>query len=786
MRFILLMLFLLFCATDMAAQRDTVRLGEAAVRHHRERYRRKDNPAVELMRRVIAAKEDYQWQRHHDNTSMMSYTKTTLSLNEVTPRMLESDEYFRRMPFLKEQVEVCNATGKLILPLSVNERVSRHITRLNPEDEKEIIQGERHNGVEDLIDVGAIVDVGVQDLFTRVNIMDDDVRLFQRQITSPLSSRTAISFYHFHIADTLEIEGRRLYNIFFTPANNQDLGFSGSLFITADGRYQVEFATLSLPKHTGVNWIDGLRLTQTFATLPSGERVLEDDDMVLELRIVNGVQKFQVERSTHYYDFSTDPVSPALFRLQGNPYREPNASLRQEGFWQQHRSVPLSRSEQHLGSFLDKVMEVKGFKPLIWVLRALATNSVPLTVRPGKPAPLDITPVNTIISTNPVDGLRLRLSARTTASLMPHLFLRGYVAYGFKDHRWKGLGEVTYAFNHREHITSEFPVHNLTATYQNDLMSPADLFLDTDKDNIFTSLKWAKTEHMMYFEQLRLLYEREWLSGLRIKAQLRHQSNRPGGQLEYRLLNGQTLPRLDYSEATLGLSFRPGAAYMNTKQGRRALNGDAPLYSLSHTMGFPGFWHSRYRYNLTEAELYRRFQLNSWGRLDVDVRGGVQWNRVPFPLLIMPASNLSYIKQKNTFALINNMEFLSDRYASLMVSWDLGGKLFNRIPLLRRLKWREYLGVNVLWSTLSSKNDPLNAANQGSDYLMRFPGSITEEGLFVPSSYAMNPRRPYVEGLIGIHNILNILHVEYVHRFTYTKIPTAQRWGIRFRIELSF
>ena len=183
-----------------------------------------------------------------------------------------------------------------------------------------------------------------------------------------------------------------------------------------------------------------------------------------------------------------------------------------------------------------------------------------------------------------------------------------------------------------------------------------------------------------------------------------------------------------------------------------------------------------YSYNLSEAGIYKRFWMNSWGKIDTYVKAGAQWNRVPYPLLIMPAANLSYIIEDESFNLINNMEFLNDRYASLDVSWDLNGKIFNRVPLLKKLKWREYIGVKCLWGKLTDKNNPLLAENAGSDALMQFP-----EGCYV-----MDPKRPYVEFAAGIHNIFKIIHVEYVHRCNYTSLPTSKRNGIRFMFRMTF
>ena len=405
---------------------------------------------------------------------------------------------------------------------------------------------------------------------------------------------------------------------------------------------------------------------------------------------------------------------------------------------------------------------------------------------------MDIGPVNTMITQNFVDGLRLRLSAQTTANFNKHLFLKGYAAYGFKDEKWKGMGEVTYSFNKKAYLPREFPVNNLTFNYTRDVMSPSDKFLPTDKDNVFTSLKWTKVDHMMYFETYKLLWDREWANGLRLTLQARTSKDSPTASLFYQPLHAGgisqdaslNMPYIRTYDGMVGLRFQPGVTWINTKQRRIASNNDAPIFTLNHTAGVYNFGKGtdNNMYNFTEASIYKRFWLASWGKMDVTVKGGVQWNKVPYPLLIMPAANLSYIMEDNTFNLIDNMEFLNDRYVSLMYAWDLNGKILNRIPLIKKLKWREYIGCNVLWGTLTSKNDPFKRPNDSR--LLYFPGNW-EQGVFAYQSGTMNPKRPYVEVVAGIHNIFKIFHIEYVHRLNYIK-PGTQKWGIRGMFRLTF
>ena len=769
-------------------------LGTATVVAKKEKYSRKNNPAVELMRKVIAAKKECDLHAH-DYYSIDKYTKLTLALNEVTEDIFD-DGRFKKMPFLKNHVETCNETGKLILPLSVNETVTREIFRKEPRTEKKIVLGQRSDGVNELFNTGDIVTTMLKDCFTDVDIYKDEVRLLQYPFTSPISSRSAISFYRYFIIDTLSVSGDHCIRVDFTPNNPQDFGFSGSLYVLADSTYRVRKADIGIPVRSDVNFVKSLRIIQDFAQLPSGEQVLTADNMIVQIELAKRFGKIHVKRATQYSDYSFAPIPDKTFRFKGETMTAPDAHMRDEAFWDERRAEKLTKSEGTMGQFLKKLESIKGFKPVLWIAKAFIENYVETSVDPKHPSKVDIGPVNTMLSQNFVDGFRMRVSAQTTANFNPHLFLKGYVAYGFKDNKWKGMGEVTYSFNKKAYLPREFPVNNLTFSYSRDVMSPSDKFLPTDKDNVFTSFKWTTVSHMMYYETYRLLWDREWENGLRFNVQASTTKDTPTAALFYQPLrcgaNGLPTqdaatyyPYLRTHNLMVGLRFQPGATYVNTKQRRIAANNDAPILSLTHTAGLYNFGRADYAYNFTEASIYKRFWLRSWGKMDFFVQGGVQWNKVPCSLLAMPAANLSYILEDRTFNLIDNMEFPNDRYASLMYSWDLNGKIFNRIPLLRKLKWREYIGCNVLWGTLTKKNNPTLERNAGDSRLIFFPGTFDESGMFASKSRVMNPKKPYVEVSVGIHNIFKIFHIEYVRRLNYLREGT-QKWGIRGMFRVTF
>ena len=757
---------------------DDIMLDEVVVKPKREKYSRKNNPAVELMKKVIAHKKNNKLSEN-DYYQYNKYQKITMSLNDVTPEMLEKGMY-KKMPFLKDQIELCEETNKFILPISVDETASQKIYRKHPKSEKTIIKGMSSTGVNELFATGDMLSTVLKDVFTDVNIYDNDIRLLQYPFISPISSSDAISFYKFYIMDTTFVDKDKCFHLTFVPNNSQDFGFTGHLYVLADSSYTVKKCTMNLPKKSGVNFVDNMDIIQEFEQLPNGEWVLKTDDMIVEMTLMKIMQGFQIRRTTRYSDYAFDELPQQLFKRKGAEIKEADAMMRGDDFWNQYRPVPLTQTESSMDMLVKRLEQMPGFKYVIFVLKAFIENFVETGTK-EHPSKVDIGPVNTMITNNYIDGLRLRMSAQTTANLNPHLFFKGYYAYGFKDHRSKYMGEVEYSFNKKEYLPREFPKNSITFSYQYDVMSPTDKFLKTDKDNVFVSFKTSTVDQMSYVRNIALKYENETQFGLKTTVEVKHSTDEPTGGLAYITNDDQKtlVPEIQTMEASLAFRYAPGETFVNTKQRRIPVSFDAPVFTLSHTAGFKGVLGGEYNYNLTEIGLYKRFWFSSWGKIDMFVKGGAQWNKVPFPLLIMPAANLSYILQRETFNLINNMEFLNDRYASLDVSWDLNGKIFNRIPLLKKLKWREAIGFKMLYGHLTDKNNPMK--HPGDSELFLFP---TRDGR--PTSFVMDPKTPYMECSVGIHNIFKILHIDYVRRLNYLDHPDANKWGVRFMVMMTF
>lgn len=759
---------------------DSKSLNEVIVKSKRARYSRKDNPAVALMRRVIAAKSKTHLD-NHDYYQFNKYQKITLSMNDLQPKDLETG-MFKKSSWLLDQIETSPYNNKLILPLSVDETVTQHVYRKNPKTEREIVMGQKTEGINKVIQTGEIINTLLKDIFTDVDIYDDYVRLLQYPFTSPIG-KTAISFYRYYIQDTVYVDRDLCYHINFIPNNQQDFGFRGDLYVLADSTLHVKKCTMTIPARSDVNFVENMKIEQEYTRLLDGDWVLTKDDMFAELKLNKLFNKLLVVRTTRLSDYAFDELPNKLFKGKAKVRHEADAMIRDEAFWEQYRTVDLTRGETSMNSFIHKMQQSKGYKWVIFGVRAFLENYVE-TGSTSTPSKFDVGPVTTMVSSNFVDGLRFRLSGRTTANLNKHWFWSGYYAYGSKSHKHYYSSEVTYSLNKKKNLPFEFPQRNITFETSYDIMSPSDKFLRHNKDNIFMAFRTQKVQQMYFYNRQKLSFDYETDWGFSFNTSLKAESNEPTGNLVFKrmpassqILTDPFVDKIRTTELAIGIRYNPGQTYMNTKQRRWPVNLDSPEFKLSHTMGLSNVLGGQYQFNRTELGVYKRFWMGSWGYVDTHLNGGIEWNKVPFPLLIMPPVNLSFFEHENTFSMMKNMEFLNDRYAFWSVAWDLNGKILNRLPLVKHLKWREYVAFKGMWGTLTDKNNPRLLTQNATDELLFELPSTTQ---------LMDKKVPYMELVVGVHNIFKFFAIDYVHRFNYNDVPGTKKNGIRFGFNMSF
>ena len=754
----------------------SLQLQEVVVGARRERYVRRGNPAVDLIRNVIEQKNTNHV-TSKDEYQVECYEKLAISFDKFDINF-EKNKFMQRFSFIRNYLDTSAYTGRTILTLSLREKLSDIYYRKDPRATKNILFARRQKGLDQTFDEYGTLSANLDEMFREVNIYDNDINFLLNRFVSPLSSTMAVTYYQYYIMDTLVVDGDKCVDLAFVPVSSQHYGFTGRLFITLDGQYAVKKVVLNVPTRINLNYVRSIDIEQNFKRLEDGVWALDKSNTHVIFFFVTGAQELYAHQIKTYDKYSYEVANrDSVFRLLGSMHQTALDVSQPDSFWIARRHIPLNDKEFVIDALMDQLREIPVFKVLIKTGEILLSGYIPTNDTHAKNK-FDFGPMNTTYSSNEVEGVRLRVGGATTANLFPRVFWNGYGAFGMNDRKWKYHSKVTYSFNDKMYHEKETPVNNLSLMYEYDIYTPGQDFLFTNKDNIFVALKVGKTINKMnYLRTTKLQYEKEWLNGLSIKTWMQQQNNEATGALRYMLQEeGDQLTRIksiNTSEWGVQLRFAPGERAYNSRLGKGSffnVSKDAPIFRLGHQIGFRDVLGGQYNYHHTEAGIAKRFWLSSFGHIDFNLKAGKIWDKVPFPLLIMPNTNQSITIQPEAFHMMNALEFVTDQYVSLDATYYMKGWIFNRIPFFNLLQIREVVSFNAVYGSLSDKNNPALSNN-----LFTFPEGVYPLG-----------NKPYMECSFGLENIFRILQINYYRRLSYLEHPNVQRNGIRIALRFSF
>lgn len=751
-------------------------ISEVVVKPKREKYTRKDNPAVELIKKVIAHKNDNRIEAKPEYQTEV-YEKLSLSLDNFNPN-LDKNKFLKKFKFIKNYLDTSEFNGKPILTVSVRENLSDFYYRKSPKAEKTIVRAKRMQGIDKTLDDGGGITSNLEEIFKSINIFDNNIPILLNRFVSPLSSTLATTYYHYYIMDTLDVGGDKCVDLAFVPANSESYGFTGRLYITLDGNYAVKKVLLNTPANINLNWVDKLRIEQEFKQMPDSTWVLDQENTFVNFYVVKGTQQLYAHQLRNYdnYNFNVQNAD-SVFGLLGALHVLPEATAQPDTFWTHNRPIPLKEKEDTLKDLLGQLRKVPAFNAIIKTAEILITGYIP-TANDKKVTKFDFGPMNTTFSANHLEGFRMRVGGMTTANLNPYWFASGYLAYGTNDRKIKYNLKLTHSFTKKEYHEGENPVNNLSFIQEYDVYTPGQDFLFTSKDNIFVAWKVGEpVTKMQYIRKSVLQYEKEWLNGLTWKSWIMNQNNEAAGTLQYikRDESGNLYHIKDFTTSEIGtqLRFAPGERAYNGRSGKESvfnLSKDAPVFKLSHQLGIKGVLGGDYNYNHTEISAEKRIWLSSFGHIDAQVKAGKVWDKVPFPLLILPNTNQSITIQPEAFHMMNALEFVTDQYVSFNATYYLKGWILNRIPGIKWLRLREVLSFNMIYGGLTDKNNP----------------TLTPGLFLLPDGTQPLGSTPYMECSVGLENIFKILRIDYYRRLTYLDHPDIKKGGIRIALRFTF
>lgn len=743
-------------------------LNEVIIKPRKEKYSKKDNPAVALIKKVIANKHKNNI-KAQDYYQYKEYERYIFAFNDFKPE----SGIFKKYKMLPNYMDTSITNFKPILPFSVKERISDIFYRKDPKVEKRIVKGQKTEGIDQTLDQETIEPI-MRETFQTVDIFDNYITMLQNNFVSPLSEHQAVSFYKWYLGDTISIENQRYVRLDFGPFNNRDLGFTGNLYISLDSTFAVKKAILNVPKNINVNFVSSMIIHQDFKKdEATGIWVPEQYRTAIDFSLYDAVQMY-VDKTVIVEDFMPNMPLAFVYNFADPEIFEKDYLKRPDDFWAHHRPEG-DKKDYRIDDLVHEMKDVFLVKAILDVGNIMMSGYIPLNKDP-EVNKIEIGTVPSFYSYNYVEGNRLKLTVNTTNKLHPRLFFYGYTAYGTRDNKFKYAGETTWSFKDVKYNKNDFPANNLTVGYSYDMNVLGERFSRSQRDNIIRSLSRSKSSKMTYNRQYHMTYQKEYHSGFSFKLGLLNSKEVSASGLKFQKYDPQgnlyEVPNMRVTEANVMVRYAHKEKFVQQRRRRRSLPTEIFTVELNNTTAIKDFLGGQYKFNKSSLKAAKSLWVTPYGKLHLSAEVEKLWGEAPYIYLITPNANSSFTLQSGSFYLLEPLEFVHDQQVSWELYYHMGGWLFNRIPLLKHLKWREVFGFRGFYGSLNKRNNPINNPD-----LLVFPED---------NFYQTRGGKPYMEYNIGIENIFNFFRVDYVRRVNYLYHPNIDKNGFRISFQLSF
>ncbi len=711
-----------------------------------------ENPAFAVLRNVIANKDI------NDKKKLSAYEYDTYSKIEIDIDNIS--EKFREKKIMKKITQVMDSVeriagddGKPILPIFISETISKIYYRANPQLKTERISNTKISGV-GVDDGTTFITQIVGSSFQEYNFYQNWLNILSKDFISPIADGWKI-YYEYDLTDSLYIGDDYCYRLDFFPKSPQDLAFTGVMWITKN-EYALKQIDVTVPKTANLNFIEKIKIQQELGPTTAGAWIPIKNRVLIDVGEVNDKMGGLL---TKFYTSNQNVVvnEPKDNKFYERPVvlaEDTKAKQNDNDFWDNIRHEPLSETEKSVIQMIDTLQNIPVIRTYTDIIKIFVNGYYNV----GK---IELGPYNTILAFNDIEGLRAQMGFRTTSDLSRNWVFGGQLAYGFNDEKFKYTGSITNIISREKWTT-------LTLKHRYDL---GRIGIDEEalSANYFflAAQRFGVIRRGNYYHDTRLDFRREFFKGFTQRVVLRYNTFDPAFSFGYyEKPNDLTAPILDQfqtAEIILETRYARDELFIQTDNDRISLGATRwPIISFQYTRGIKGIMDSDFNYDKLGLSFQKKMKMSFLGTSSITLAGEYTFDPLPYPLLSLHLGNQTFVYTSATYNLMNYGEFVSDRFATLKWQHHFEGFFLNRIPLLKKLKWRLLATSNVLVGGMTQTNRALVAETSPL-------GEPT-----IPIGY-FTSSKPYVEVGYGVENIFKFLRVDFIHRLTYKQAPESSR-----------
>ncbi|WP_367773312.1 DUF5686 family protein [Flavobacterium sp. WC2421] len=708
---------------------------------------KKNNPALDILRKIWERKRKNGLSQF-DQYQMEKYEKVEFDMNTIDSAFMKN-KLFKGMEFIFNHIDTSNVTGKTYLPIFINESLYDVYGNNKINKVKEKIKANKNSGFSNNQQILSFV----KDLYSDYDIYNNHLTFFDKSFTSPLS-KTGIDTYNYILRDSAYIDKKWCYNILFYPRRKNELTFKGDFWVS-DTTFAIKKINMAVTKSANINWVKDIYIEQEFEVQNDSIFLLTRDYMMSDFALNKKDESKGVygKRTTLYQNHKFNIEKPTTFYKDEVNYIDNEVYNKSDEFWEENRFENLNKDEKGVYKMLDTLQTVKKFKQIYSLVQVLGSGYIPI-------GHFDYGPIFSSFGYNEVEGVRLRAGGRTYFGPNDAWRLQGYTAYGFDDNKFKyGLSGKWMVDKKKRIIISggnrrDIEQIGASLTTTNDVLGRS-----FASSSVFSSGSNGKLTNI---NLTNVGVEMEPIKNLTFQAGFSYrtlESASPTFSLDYFTDATNTSIKSDVkqSEVNFQVEYTPNRKTIG--YGVERSNVDSPFsrFYVNYSHGFKGLLNSDFKYEKIQLYYKQPIIIGPLGRSNVIMEVGKTFGTIPLGLMSVIPGNQTYFTIENTFSNLNFYEFVTDQYATLQWEHNFGGRIFSRIPFMRKLNWREIIGAKGVYGTISDANRAINAS--GLNYVA--------------------PENVYWEYSAGIGNIFKVFRIDFAWRGSYLNTPDTQRFSVK-------
>lgn len=708
---------------------------------------KKNNPALDILRKIWERKRKNGLSQF-DQYQMEKYEKVEFDMNTIDSAFMKN-KLFKGMEFIFNHLDTSNVTGKTYLPIFINESLYDVYGNNKINKVKEKIKANKNSGFSDNQQILSFV----KDLYSDYDIYNNHLTFFDKSFTSPLS-KTGIDTYNYILRDSAFIDKKWCYNILFYPRRKNELTFKGDFWVS-DTTFAIKKINMAVTKSANINWVKDIYIEQEFEVQNDSIFLLTRDYMMSDFALNKKEESKGVygKRTTLYQNHKFNIEKPTAFYKAEVNYIDNEVYNKSDDYWEENRFENLNKDERGVYKMLDTLKTVKKFQNLYNLVQILGSGYMPI-------GHFDYGPIFSSFGYNEVEGVRLRAGGRTYFGPNDTWRLQGYTAYGFTDNKFKyGISGKWMLDKKNRLIISggnrrDIEQIGASLTTTNDVLGRS-----FASSSVFSSGSNGKLTNI---NLTNVGLEMEPIKNLTFQAGFSYRTLKSASttfSLDYFTDATYTATKSDVkqSEVNLQVEYTPNRKTIGYGVERGNVDSPFSRFYVNYSHGFKGLLNSDFKYEKLQLYYKQPIIIGPLGRSNVIVEVGKTFGTIPLGLMNVIPGNQTYFTIENTFSNLNFYEFVTDQYATLQWEHNFGGRIFSRVPFMRKLNWREIVGAKGVYGTISDANRAINAS--GLTYVA--------------------PEDVYWEYSAGIGNIFKVFRIDFAWRGSYLNTPDTQRFSVK-------